>query len=815
MEGLLIRVVREGAGLAERPYIFKTLYFPVDRVRAGASVRVSISVPNGASPRWPSPFLAYVRSLPSRDLRLAIGDPFLEDLEKLAETEGRSFSNTCLRLLARRFASLNDDPASHQDDGQLQLPLLGDRQASDPGREPSRDVGLTFRESRRQRVHGWYPYVEGFSATYVRDALLRWGTRPKLVYDPFGGAGTTQLAAACLGIPSYYSEINPFMRFVAETKVNAAAWARHNRDTVDAIANRFLKDLQSPNRVRMAANVDLSPYNESFPDRDFFEEEHLRDLLASKKRAIQLTEGFPQVRALLLLACAANTVASSNMTRRADLRRRRSDEYKTRIVNVPWLVTETVQRMLADIADLPERMAPTSQASEDSRDIPHEFDLAFDLAITSPPYLNGTNYFRNTKLELWLLDFMSSEEELGPLHAKAIAAGINGITRARPLLHTSEAVEQLAVELDGCSPDRRIPQLIRHYFSDMTVVLSGVHRVLAPHGRFVLDIGDSKFYGVHVPTHRIIENLARQVGFRVEGHQTLARRHSRDKSDLVQVELIFRKSRSKGSPPRTSSWTGRSLQERISDFGRHLPYKGEPYSSRNWGHKLHSLCSYQGKLKPSLAHWLVNEFVPPGHRVLDPLGGVGTIAFEAALSGRLAVSNDLSPLASTVASAKLNRLPFSMFSMETARMPYRGHRTQSRPSTRQARSSIEACERSSYSASRVRSGQDFLPHFGPVCRCGETFGNSLSSSQSASTPSLPHLRSWGCASIAPIGFAFGSAGGRRVTSTIRAWVSSSASRPKAFSATKSSLERALSFYSLTGYWSCTLGQGAVMTWPLP
>ena len=68
----------------------------------------------------------------------------------------------------------------------------------------------------------------------------------------------------------------------------------------------------------------------------------------------------------------------------------------------------------------------------------------------------------------------------------------------------------------------------------------------------------------------------------------------------------------------------------------------------------HSLCSYQGKLKPSIAHWIINEFVPGEGIVLDPLGGVGTIAFEAALAGHPAVSNDKSPFPAIVASAKLN-----------------------------------------------------------------------------------------------------------------------------------------------------------------
>jgi len=94
----------------------------------------------------------------------------------------------------------------------------------------------------------------------------------------------------------------------------------------------------------------------------------------------------------------------------------------------------------------------------------------------------------------------------------------------------------------------------------------------------------------------------------------------------------------------------------LRQFGADLPYKGSPYSKKNWGHPLHSLCSYPGKLKPSIAYWLVKVFTKPGQRVLDPTGGTGTIAFEACLQGRIGITNDLSPFAATVGAAKV-KLP--------------------------------------------------------------------------------------------------------------------------------------------------------------
>jgi Putative RNA methylase family UPF0020 len=95
------------------------------------------------------------------------------------------------------------------------------------------------------------------------------------------------------------------------------------------------------------------------------------------------------------------------------------------------------------------------------------------------------------------------------------------------------------------------------------------------------------------------------------------------------------------------------LQNIANTFQSSLPHTKLPFSSRSWGHGLHSLSSYQGKLKPSLAHWLVKEFTNTTDCVLDPLGGVGTVAFEAGLLGRSAVTSDLSPFASTVARAKV------------------------------------------------------------------------------------------------------------------------------------------------------------------
>jgi DNA modification methylase len=94
------------------------------------------------------------------------------------------------------------------------------------------------------------------------------------------------------------------------------------------------------------------------------------------------------------------------------------------------------------------------------------------------------------------------------------------------------------------------------------------------------------------------------------------------------------------------------VSERIDAFAE-FRYKARPYSKRNWGHSLHSLCSYQGKLKPAIAHLLVKTMTNKGERILDPFSGAGTIPLEACLQGRFGDGIDINPLAHANTLAKV------------------------------------------------------------------------------------------------------------------------------------------------------------------
>src|ERR1017187_3689736 len=72
---------------------------------------------------------------------------------------------------------------------------------------------------------------------------------------------------------------------------------------------------------------------------------------------------------------------------------------------------------------------------------------------------------------------------------------------------------------------------------------------------------------------------------------------------------------------------------------------------------LHQLSPYIGKLKSSIAGELVERFSKPGDLVVDPFAGAGTLPFEAALRGRMALGADISPYARILSKAKLSPPP--------------------------------------------------------------------------------------------------------------------------------------------------------------
>lgn len=388
----------------------------------------------------------------------------------------------------------------------------------------------TFILNMGEPVHRWYSYIEGYSSCLVSrelDILLDKGNRIETLYEPFSGTGTTGIVASTRGISPFYSESNPFMQFVTETKVNSVVCGRSKE--IEKKLNECMRKLEGKHVLKTVTWDGFEKY---------FEPHQLGCVLAIKKEISKESDWL--IKNILMLALSSIIVKCSKMIRRGDLRYATDKEYKR--IDVYDAFFEKLQEIILDVYTYEGKIkCPIIKVSDDAR-MNNERDK-FDCVITSPPYLNGTNYIRNTKLELKLNDFVISEKELPSFHSKGIIAGINNVSKRSGERAILEEVKPFMDELTEKSYDERIPKMVIGYFYDMNDMLRNLAISIRTNGHFIMDIGDSQFAGVHIPTHEILSTLCEKHGLIKYEEDILRERRSKNGMILSQRILRFRKER--------------------------------------------------------------------------------------------------------------------------------------------------------------------------------------------------------------------------------------------------------------------------------
>jgi DNA modification methylase len=617
---------------------FKSVYFP-DHPGDTAKQR-NVKLAFGKSDR---DLFAAVKPLTGQELRELIGHSSYRNLQQAAATRDLALNTFCVRVLRQRIGI---GKSFHK---QETLPGLERDSAL-----PIDPIQATFRGGKAEPLQGWYPLLEGYSPQFVTRVMQEFAPNAEQVFDPFSGTGTTPLTVAAMGRLASYCEINPLLQFLTAGKALAATMPESGRESVARRLESLADDLSARVKDEEGDAGLLLAYGEVFGKSRFFDDDIFGKVLRLRKLLDALACEDAEVSHLATIAVLASLIPSSRLIRRGDLRFKTDKELKRCRKNLLRKVKERLLAMAADLRRLTPIAALPRLVCEDARCIGRIPLFGADAVVTSPPYLNGTNYFRNTKVELWFLRCLTSKQDLAGFRYRSVAGGINDVTAGKPAEAATLAVENLVRELGRCAYDQRIPMLVKSYFHDMAEVFGGIACHLRKGSRLVIDIGDSAYCGIHIPTHRMLAELLQEKGFDVEREITLRKRMSRGGMPLSQVLLVAHK---RGQRQRKRATKLHQFQlawyVKWRTFKATLPHQRGEFAKRNWGHPLHSLCSYQGKMKPSLAFHLVRTFVPPEGRMLDPFGGVGTIAFEAALQGMHAWTFDISPAAVQIAAAKI------------------------------------------------------------------------------------------------------------------------------------------------------------------
>ncbi|MGR3177483.1 MAG: hypothetical protein ACUZ8E_05465 [Candidatus Anammoxibacter sp.] len=376
----------------------------------------------------------------------------------------------------------------------------------------NRKQPIQFSSNVNETIHRWAPYVQGFSASFVQSIFDQYKHEHKnpLILDPFTGCGTVQVQSKLNGYKSVGTELNPLLKFIAETKLN----------TLDVSTKELLK-------VFNKLNLSLPTRSPRFLKSErHFPKEVLRNLELLKGGIDSLSKKTePKIVDLLNLAFSSILVDVSSLKRSPCLGYSKSKKVAPLAPFV--LMRQKIHQIAEDLKIIQNEYSgfiSTSSQVVLASSTEYNHSNKFDLVITSPPYMNGLDYVMNYKIEMGWLGFAESHTELKKVKDEMVVCDnvSKGLIRNFKPVYTNDWIENIKQDIQknikrrGKYRRQDMPFIVHKYFDDMYKVFKMVVNKIKNNGRFILVVGDSLIVDVYVPTDLLIAQIGKDLGLSIE-----------------------------------------------------------------------------------------------------------------------------------------------------------------------------------------------------------------------------------------------------------------------------------------------------------
>ncbi len=374
----------------------------------------------------------------------------------------------------------------------------------------------TFANNMTLPIHRWFRYSAGFSAGWAESVVTEFGA--KRVLDPFGGSGTTVLAAQSAGADGVGVDVHPFVARAAKAKLrwfeDSTQLRKRSREVVDAALAYQKSDIDMSEVSELTLKV--------FPDQP------LRTLLSLRYAVEQVRMG-DGIDELLWLALVG-ILRRCSPVGTAQWQYVLPNKTKSKVSEPIDAFRQQIAIMATDM-DSRRRSLPNPASAvfyeSDIRTTESVPERWADLVLTSPPYANNFDYADATRLEMTFMGEVTDWGGLKPLRNKLIRSCSQQMVRydATEVLESASELEPFRDEIQKTYNEldevrltkggrKAYHSMIVAYFHDMGKTWQQLRKMTSDGANVCFVVGDSAPYGVHVPVDRWLGEQALAAGFR-------------------------------------------------------------------------------------------------------------------------------------------------------------------------------------------------------------------------------------------------------------------------------------------------------------
>ncbi|PEC03199.1 hypothetical protein CN360_11580 [Bacillus cereus] len=387
---------------------------------------------------------------------------------------------------------------------------------------------MQFNKNKKKYIHGWYPFVEGYSKEFIKSIVDELDYKPEHCVEPFSGSGTTAVELQKYKIKCTSFEVNPFMYTLARSKMRT-----------DYTISGFKKNLNflEESLLEVVPNIESvcpPPLYKSIMEKEelekwIFDFETMRGILDIKYIINKIED--KKYNQLFKISLASLLLEISNVYRNGKCLSYKKGWQETENLkrqDVHTLFLEKLKNTIfPDIIKMNEYKRKSGKLFSnynfcnlgDSRENISRLDNeSVDLVITSPPYLNSRDYTDTYMIELWMLDLITNYDELKELRRKTIRSHVQVVWGNIPLLNIPElesAIKGLEAHREQFW-NKHLLEMVKGYFLDMNLLFEKLQSKLKKGGKIYFNVANSAYYGVEIQTDKIVSRIASNHGFEIE-----------------------------------------------------------------------------------------------------------------------------------------------------------------------------------------------------------------------------------------------------------------------------------------------------------